>query len=226
MHQHPAGRVWDQFQLAASLPEYVATGTTDPAVGVHTYAENEVVPITATPDSGYIFDYWTGDVADVNSAITTVTMDVDQSVTAHFAEAPPSAITYIGDVGANSIKDTGNPDLVVTTTSGVAAGDDIIIAYATDPTQDLNLDITDTAGNTYQQSAMGINVGNLRTYIFAAYDVSALSGGDTITITAVTEYPDSYVLGVSMVVVSYRRLSFLNYLFLQPLLLWSRIPRL
>jgi hypothetical protein len=94
-----------------------------------------------------------------------------------------SAITYIGDVGANSIKDTGNPDLVVTTTSGVAAGDDIIIAYATDPTQDLNLDITDTAGNTYQQSAMGINVGNLRTYIFAAYDVDALTIGDTITIT-------------------------------------------
>jgi len=94
-----------------------------------------------------------------------------------------SAITYIGDVGANSIKDSGTSSLVVTTTSGVAAGDDIIIAYASDPTQDLNIDITDTAGNMYQQSAMGINVGSLRTYIFAAYDVIALSGGDTITIT-------------------------------------------
>jgi uncharacterized repeat protein (TIGR02543 family) len=63
-------------------------GTTDPAVGVHTYPENEVVAVTATPNAGYEFDHWTGDVANPNSASTTVTMDGDKTVTAHFSLVP------------------------------------------------------------------------------------------------------------------------------------------
>ncbi len=59
-------------------------GTTNPAVGTHTYPQNEVVGITATPNVGYVFSSWSGDVADPNSASTTVTMDTDQSVTANF----------------------------------------------------------------------------------------------------------------------------------------------
>ena len=66
-------------------------GTTDPAVGVHTYPEDEVVAITATPNAGYEFDHWTGDVADPNAASTTVTMDGDKTVTAHFSLIP---VTY------------------------------------------------------------------------------------------------------------------------------------
>jgi uncharacterized repeat protein (TIGR02543 family) len=59
-------------------------GTTDPTVGAHTYAEDAVVAITATAAAGYVFDHWEGDVADPDSASTTVTMDEDQAVTAHF----------------------------------------------------------------------------------------------------------------------------------------------
>ena len=68
-----------------------AGGTTDPAVGVHTYPEDEVVAISATPNAGYEFDHWTGDVADPNAASTTVTMDGDKTVTAHFSLIP---VTY------------------------------------------------------------------------------------------------------------------------------------
>jgi uncharacterized repeat protein (TIGR02543 family) len=60
------------------------SGTTNPAVGTHPYAEDTVVNITATPAVGYVFDHWTGDVANPNSASTTVTMDADQTVTAYF----------------------------------------------------------------------------------------------------------------------------------------------
>jgi uncharacterized repeat protein (TIGR02543 family) len=81
----PAGTTYD-LTMAVDPTE---GGTTDPAVGVHTYAEGTVVDITATPNSGYAFDHWTGDVADVNSATTTVTMDGDKTVTAHFTQ-----ITY------------------------------------------------------------------------------------------------------------------------------------
>ncbi|MFC2022585.1 fibronectin type III domain-containing protein [Chloroflexota bacterium] len=60
------------------------SGDTDPGVGTHTYSEGEVVDISATPQTGYEFGSWTGDVANPNSASTTVTMDGDKTVTANF----------------------------------------------------------------------------------------------------------------------------------------------
>jgi uncharacterized repeat protein (TIGR02543 family) len=76
------------------------TGTTTPTVGVHTYNENSVVNITADPSAGYAFDHWTGDVANVSSASTTVTIDADKTVTASFVPAKAGDIN--GDKSANS----------------------------------------------------------------------------------------------------------------------------
>src|SRR5665648_580670 len=60
-------------------------GTTSPAVGAHPgYTENQVVNINATPATGYHFVNWTGDVANLNSASTTVTMNANKTVTANF----------------------------------------------------------------------------------------------------------------------------------------------
>ena len=61
------------------------SGTSTPAPGVHPYAQGTVVDISAIPASGYQFVNWTGDVTDVNSASTTVTMDATKTVTANFA---------------------------------------------------------------------------------------------------------------------------------------------
>ncbi len=61
------------------------SGSTDPSVGGHTYAEGTVVSITATPAAGYVFSDWTGgSVADPDDPTTTVTMDADKTVTANF----------------------------------------------------------------------------------------------------------------------------------------------
>jgi hypothetical protein len=98
------------------------------------------------------------------------------------AEALESGISYIGDVGTAVAKDSGS-SLVVTTTASIAMGDDIIIACDTDPNQNLVLSITDTAGNTYNQVGYVVNSGNVRLYIFAAYDVNPLPTGSSITIT-------------------------------------------
>jgi hypothetical protein len=106
---------------------------------------------------------------------------VQAAPTQRIAQSPAATITHIGDIGTATIKDSSTVNLVVTTTAAVAAGDDIIIAYATDPSQDLTVTVSDGA-NTYQQVAMGISSGNMRTYIFAAYNVSALSSGSSITI--------------------------------------------
>ena len=63
----------------------VRGGTTDPAVGNHTYNAGTVVDIKAIPALGFRFVNWTGDVADPGSASTKVRMDGDKTATANFA---------------------------------------------------------------------------------------------------------------------------------------------
>jgi hypothetical protein len=94
-------------------------------------------------------------------------------------------LAYVGDVGSATSKTSGT-SLVITTTAAVAAGDDIIIAYVSDPNQSLTVSIADSAGNTYNQVSLAINSGNLRLYLFTAYNVNALASGSSITITANT----------------------------------------
>jgi len=60
---------------------------TTPGEGTFTYDEGTAVNLVATPDAGYRFVNWTGDVdtvADVNAASTTITMNGDYSITANF----------------------------------------------------------------------------------------------------------------------------------------------
>jgi hypothetical protein len=55
------------------------------------YEEGTVVNLVAEPDNGYEFVRWTGDVdtiANVNAALTTVTMNGDYYISAHFREIP------------------------------------------------------------------------------------------------------------------------------------------
>jgi uncharacterized repeat protein (TIGR02543 family) len=50
-----------------------------------TYDEGTVVTLTAVPDAGWQFDYWSGDLSgSVNPE--TITMNSDKNVTAHFSE--------------------------------------------------------------------------------------------------------------------------------------------
>ena len=55
------------------------------------YEEGTVVNLVAKPDSGYEFARWTGDVdtiANVNAASTTITMNGEYYICAHFREIP------------------------------------------------------------------------------------------------------------------------------------------
>lgn len=60
-------------------------GTVTPEVGNHGYAEGEIVGLTAKPFKGYRFDGWTGDLAGIDSANTTITMDTPKTIAARFA---------------------------------------------------------------------------------------------------------------------------------------------
>ena len=98
-------------------------GTTDPEAGVHAYADGTVVDITANPADGYEFDSWTGDVADVNSASTTVTMDGDKTVTANFTLSPVNEAPVLGTIGSQSGNELELLSFVATATDdGLPAG--------------------------------------------------------------------------------------------------------
>jgi hypothetical protein len=67
-------------------------GTVSPPSGSF-YAAGTMVPLTATPNAGFTFSSWTGNVANSTSASTTVTMSAPESVTANFTSAPQISLT-------------------------------------------------------------------------------------------------------------------------------------
>jgi uncharacterized repeat protein (TIGR02543 family) len=74
-----------QYDLSINSTEFGSVTT--PGEVVFNYSEGMVVDLEATPDTGYRFDGWTGDVgtiADVNAAATTITMEDNYSITANF----------------------------------------------------------------------------------------------------------------------------------------------
>ncbi|MGB6872760.1 MAG: hypothetical protein WBE46_01225 [Dehalococcoidia bacterium] len=83
-----------QYDLSINSTEFGSVTT--PGEGMFNYTAGMVVDLEATPDAGYRFDRWTGDVgtiADVNAAATTITMEDDYSITANFVGVEA------GDVG-------------------------------------------------------------------------------------------------------------------------------
>ena len=72
---------------------------TTPGEGIFTYAEGEVVNLSAEPEEGYQFVDWTGNVgtiANVNAALTTITANDSYSIRANFLEGSsiPIGINY------------------------------------------------------------------------------------------------------------------------------------
>jgi uncharacterized repeat protein (TIGR02543 family) len=77
---------------------------TEPGEGRFTYCpqQGERVDLVATPYPGYQFVRWTGDVgtiADVNAAVTTITVNHDYSITANFAK--PYSVTISSTEGGS-----------------------------------------------------------------------------------------------------------------------------
>jgi hypothetical protein len=62
-------------------------GTTTPSPGEYSYDIGDVVTITAEPEAGYSFSYWSGAVANPQTPVTTVTMNESKSVMAHFQQS-------------------------------------------------------------------------------------------------------------------------------------------
>ncbi|MBN2417126.1 carboxypeptidase regulatory-like domain-containing protein [bacterium] len=73
-----------------TMEVYSGEGTTTPATGSYPCGADTVIEISANPADGYRFYKWYGEVADPNSAQTTVTMTGDKLVKAKFESSQAS----------------------------------------------------------------------------------------------------------------------------------------
>jgi hypothetical protein len=81
-------------------------GTTDPSPGSYTYTAGTSVTVTATPSSGYTFNHWELDGANVGAANPiTVVMDRDHSLHAVFSAVTPkpSRLPILVAIGLGAI---------------------------------------------------------------------------------------------------------------------------
>ena len=81
------GGLWVRSISGFTLTIAVGTGgTTSPSPGTHNYEEGALVNVSAIPDSGYNFLFWSGDVpaGHENDNPLSLTMDGNKSITANF----------------------------------------------------------------------------------------------------------------------------------------------
>ncbi|MCP4613251.1 MAG: hypothetical protein GY845_31560, partial [Planctomycetes bacterium] len=112
------------FDLTITLD---GNGTTNPTAGIaHPYTESTVVPITATPEVGWVFAGWEGPVSNPGTPSTTTTMTSNINLIAHFAPEggpPPGgpALTINNDGNGTTAPSTGTYPAQPGTTMAISA---------------------------------------------------------------------------------------------------------
>jgi len=97
-----------------------ANGTVTKSPNKSTYSPGEAVALQATPNFGYVFSHWSGDISGTDPA-TTVTMNSSKVISANFTPiaSPPMGYSLTvnavnGSVAASPSKATYNPGETVT----------------------------------------------------------------------------------------------------------------
>lgn len=90
---HFEEEVIEQFSLSVGVEPY-GGGSVTASPSKTRYEKDERVMLTASPYSGYEFDYWSGDASGY-SPTTYVYMDRDKSVVANFKKAIPPPTTKV-----------------------------------------------------------------------------------------------------------------------------------
>lgn len=102
------------------------------------------------------------------------------------ADPLASAITYLGNIGTNSLKSANTSLSVTVPAGGLAAGHLAVVSFAIDGVSG-TISASDTRGNSYAVAAnaqyASPGTGNVRTVILYSVIGTALSAGDTITVT-------------------------------------------
>jgi len=128
-------------------------GTVSPASGVY-YPAGTVLTLIATPNPGYGFAGWTGNVASASSATTTITMSSPQTVTANFNVVPNYVVT------TNIDDATGNAANCTTPSQKCSLRDALAAAAANAAGADISFDPA-VFGATQTASARTITLRNI-----------------------------------------------------------------
>ena len=101
-----------------------------------TYDEGTEITLTPTPDTGWIFDNWSGpdadDLTDNEDGTWSITMDTDKSVTATFVELPPDQYTL-------TVNEVGNGNVMLDPPGGIY-DEDTMVTLAPEPARDWAFD--------------------------------------------------------------------------------------
>jgi hypothetical protein len=138
------------FTLMVNLPQYQITTAANPAAGGaitpvsgSLFNQGTVVPIVATPATGYTFVGWTsaGDpVASATSASTTITLNGPESVTAQFA--PTLVVNTANDDSGAGTNCAVQPTPGTTTNSDTCGLRDALLNAASSGAGDITFDST------------------------------------------------------------------------------------
>ena len=125
---------WFEFTSSASsynltmlTPGGAGTGTVAPAPGTYSYLEDAIVTISASPNVGYLFDYWELDGAFYsNDENESVLMNANHTVQGFFKPFAALALPFVedftgvatGDIPANWDRTYNNWGAVATSNAG------------------------------------------------------------------------------------------------------------
>ena len=101
------------------------------------------------------------------------------------APAAEAAIAFVKNVGFDANTTTGTSISITVPAGGVAFGHTVLVSFAMDPAAGA-VSCTDSKGNSYRavvDFANGSGTTGVRTVVFSARIVTALVGGNTITVT-------------------------------------------
>ena len=96
---NPQSTISDQYTSGlqtVDLTVQVNEGNGSVTPGSGSFFKGETIQVMATPDSGYLFDHWSGDASGTSPSLT-ITLDENTSVNAHFIE-DTTPITSIAEV--------------------------------------------------------------------------------------------------------------------------------
>jgi type II secretory pathway pseudopilin PulG len=177
---------------------FTATMTPGGATGTVTFKDGGTTLGTGTLGSGTA-TYTTSALAAGSHAITAV-YGGDANCNASTSSTLTQTVNVVlTNIGQNSSTTTGTTISVTVPAGGVAAGNTIIVSFATDPTNTPTgaVTVADTKGNTYTKDAdiaNGTGTSGVRTVVFSAPVTTALVSGNTITVT----YPSAAAKAVSV----------------------------
>ncbi|HYX07011.1 MAG TPA: malectin domain-containing carbohydrate-binding protein, partial [Bacteroidales bacterium] len=79
----------------------------DPEKGIYGYTEGTVVSLTASPDEGYSFTGWGGDLEGIETPSATILMNGDKNVIANFEKIPVFTLTVNVSNGSVELNPAG-----------------------------------------------------------------------------------------------------------------------